>query len=245
MSRDSSSLALVPSDDEPAEGEDAGPKDGDGEEGSGPIGFWPAFVYALGELTEVPRNTTGQIGQRQYSYADLGAVLSHVRPVLAQWSLALWQEPEEHEAAGLIRYTTKIRWVDGTGIDVPGPWLIHGDTAHERGSAETYARRYALLSALGLGTEDDDGASAASTATRAPREPASGQPPPRTADEAVVRELMGKLPVPPRYRLMADVIDVFGARPGDVETGKLPELLEYVRGWCEAEQAKADQAAST
>lgn len=143
---------------------------------------WPAelaaaYVAAQAELGDVAKGRTARVDTRsgpgyEYRYADLADVLGAVRPVLARHGLAVSQDIVT--AARCIEVTTTL--VHATGQTMTfGPLAFDaGGTPQQAGSAVTYGRRYALLAALGLATEDDDGATATQAATAA-RKPASGR----------------------------------------------------------------------
>ena len=109
------------------------------------------FAKAKASMPAPKKDTDGY----NYKYATLGQVRSIVCPALAAHGLADLQ----WMADGLLH--TKVVDV-GTGEDVVHdmrPTLQQG-TDQQRGSSETYQRRYALLTVCGLAPEDDDGASA-------------------------------------------------------------------------------------
>ena len=122
-----------------------------------------AFVAALSELDNVTKGNKADMGTHSYRYADLSTVLDTVKPTLAAHQLAVSQPVDE---AGV----TTIVFHDS------GQWLSFGplqikpttNTPQSVGSAITYARRYQLLAALNLATEDDDGARASVTPTAHP-----------------------------------------------------------------------------
>lgn len=117
-----------------------------------------ALVAAMAELENVPKTNTAKVGAYSYNYADLGDTLTYVRPVLARHGLGVSQEVSGDGAT--ITVVTVIWHESGETYRTPGLTLRAGVTAQETGSAITYARRYSLLPALGLATEDDDGAQA-------------------------------------------------------------------------------------
>ena len=122
-----------------------------------------AFVAALSELDNVTKGNKADMGTHSYRYADLSTVLDTVKPTLAAHQLAVSQPVDE---AGV----TTIVFHDS------GQWLSFGplqikpttNTPQSVGSAITYARRYQLLAALNLATEDDDGARASAHPTAHP-----------------------------------------------------------------------------
>ncbi len=104
----------------------------------------------------IHKTSTANISGRQYKYADLPSVLDAVRPVLSQCGLVLTQAID---GQNLI---TRIADVEtGETLESSFPLEFHGLTWHAIGSAISYARRYALLSLLGLTADDDDDAASA------------------------------------------------------------------------------------
>ncbi|MBQ9021106.1 MAG: ERF family protein [Eggerthellaceae bacterium] len=89
-----------------------------------------------------------------YKYATLAQVKEIVDPACQEFGIDYiqWQE-------GGILYTTVIDLESGEQI-VADSRTLGGSTDQERGSSETYQRRYALLTVFGLAPEDDDGAAA-------------------------------------------------------------------------------------
>ena len=120
-----------------------------------------ALVSAMAELENVPKTNTAKVGAYSYSYADLGDTLTYVRPVLARHGLGVSQEVSGDGAT--VTVVTVIWHESGESYRTPGLTMRTGGTPQETGSAITYARRYSLLPALGLATEDDDGAQASQT----------------------------------------------------------------------------------
>jgi len=122
-----------------------------------------SFVAALSELDAVTKTRKADMGTHSYSYADLGSVLDTVKPVLSAHGLAVSQPVDQEGVTTLVLHTS-------------GQWLAFGplavkattNTPQAFGSAITYGRRYALLSCLNLGSEDDDGAHASRQPTAHP-----------------------------------------------------------------------------
>lgn len=128
-----------------------------------------AWVAALGELEDVARGREAVVetkagGSYRYRYADLGDVLSQARTVLARHGLATFQVAQV--VADDVVVSTTVMHTGGAHLVFAGFVLPAGNTAQATGSSITYARRYALMSILGLATDDDDGASAGTRTTR-------------------------------------------------------------------------------
>lgn len=118
-----------------------------------------AFVAAQAEMPEVTKGRTANVGTYSYTYADLGDVLNAVRPTLVKHGLAIAQDVSRHER--MIEVFTLLVHKSGESVSFGPMGFESGSTPQASGSAVTYARRYSLLAALGLATEDDDGQSAA------------------------------------------------------------------------------------
>ena len=108
-------------------------------------------------MDNVQKNKTADVGKYSYQYVDIAEITRH----LEDKGLHYRQYVERLEGDDYI--VTKIydkddnlidelrgaRIVDATLVGVDNP-------AQEQGSAITYARRYSLLMAFGLATEDND-----------------------------------------------------------------------------------------
>ena len=136
-----------------------------------------ALVGALAQMTGVTKGRKADAGKYSYAYANLEDVVALSRPILAEHGLTAVQAL--HHDDDRLAITTTIVHESGEAVAF-GPVAFHaGRDAQEAGSAITYFRRYALLSALGLAAEDDDGAAASRPA---PRKASAKKAAPRRAD---------------------------------------------------------------
>ena len=125
-----------------------------------------ALTSSLGELEDVVKTQTAKAGTFSYKYATLADALGMARPILAKHGVAVMQTAETDE--NVVSVWTTLMHSSGEFLTHQPTRLPSGADAQKTGSAITYARRYSLMAALGLATEDDDGASASTWGERKP-----------------------------------------------------------------------------
>lgn len=122
-----------------------------------------ALAEALPELEGAKKKSNNP--HFKSKYADLGAVIEAIRPVSEH---GIWYRQVLHENADGVTIETLYT---GFGATITaGTLFMPADkrNAQGYGSALTYARRYALQTAFGLSTEDDDGNAASTTKQEKP-----------------------------------------------------------------------------
>ena len=93
-------------------------------------------------------------------YADLGAVIEAIKPALINHGLFFTQRPQPSD--GGVTIETVIGHASGEELSLGSLFVpANKNDAQGYGSALTYARRYALVTAFGVPVEDDDGNAAA------------------------------------------------------------------------------------
>ncbi len=129
--------------------------------------------------TTVSKNKTAKVGEKySYQYVDIAQIHEYLESIDARY----YQYIDRIDGDDYIITVPIIggveqaprrgcRIVDATLIGVNNP-------AQQQGSALTYARRYSLLMAFGLATEDDDAASL----TRKKTTTQTTKPTPNTTD---------------------------------------------------------------
>lgn len=115
-----------------------------------------ALAAALPELEGAKKNKANPAFKSKY--ADLGAVIEAIQPI-AQYGLWFRQVSHEREDGVCV----ETFYIHESGELSAGKVFVPADkkNAQGYGSANSYARRYALQTAFGLATEDDDGNAAA------------------------------------------------------------------------------------
>lgn len=113
-----------------------------------------SLVVIQKSIANPPKSGLGQVGSRQYKYATLEDVLSAILPGIRAEKMFLSQGMEGDKLITRIYKGEEVMTLDVRQVDLSG-------TSQQQGSAETYAKRYALCSAFCLvGEDDDDGAEA-------------------------------------------------------------------------------------
>lgn len=123
-----------------------------------------ALAFAKIEAaTKDAENPAFKQGGKASRYADLGAVIAAIKPALIEHSLFFTQHPQPHPDGAAVE--TILHHASGESISL-GILFVPANKkdAQGFGSALTYARRYALQTAFGVPTEDDDGNAAVRSA---------------------------------------------------------------------------------
>src|SRR5579859_2914298 len=129
-----------------------------------------ALAKAQAELENPEKTMVATIaagdGGRSFRYASLASGLDLVRKCLGQHQIAVMQTTAIGQAQ--IVLTTLLVHASGEWVSSTWPVCPVGEpSAHVKGAALTYARRYALFTLVGIAGEDD---------LDAPDLPAAGSP---------------------------------------------------------------------
>lgn len=118
-----------------------------------------ALLEARKNMQMPPLNGVGHAGKggsRTYKYATLQDVLKCVVPPLIEQGVLLSQGFLDGQLVTTVSKGEETMTLDSRRVNMSG-------TSQEQGSAETYAKRYALCSVFCIaGAEDDDGQAASS-----------------------------------------------------------------------------------
>lgn len=113
-----------------------------------------AYVAAFAEIEGAVKDAKNP--HFKSKYADLPAVIAAIKPALIKHGLAFTQPCQPSEDGVTVQ--TILHHVAGETLDLGSLFVpANKKDAQGFGSALTYARRYALVSAFGVPTEDDDG----------------------------------------------------------------------------------------
>lgn len=135
-----------------------------------------AFIDFQAHIPPIGKTATANTGKFSYSYAQLDEILEIIRKPLTSHGLALtWRMnvDAEHHVETL---SLSLLWRD-TAVMTSMCLLNPSQPPQQRGSEQTYLRRYLLLGLLGIQptNEDDDGQAAqalAESRARSSLEPA-------------------------------------------------------------------------
>lgn len=166
-----------------------------------------SLVEARKAMDMPPLNGVGHAGRngaREYKYALLSDVLKCVIPPLLKNGVLLYQALDGEVLKTIAVKGDEQLVLDSRAVNMSG-------TSQEQGSAETYAKRYALCTVFCLsGIEDDDGFAASKPVKQeAMREP----------ENDVLKVA---------YRRMGDAIQQWCARHGDDSPERVERAKEGV-----------------
>lgn len=116
-----------------------------------------ALVKAQASIEDAVKDSSNPAFRSKY--ADLSAVLAVIRKPMADNDLCVLQSPTRAE--GGVEVETLILHKSGEWISQSCFIPVTKWDAHGHGSGITYGRRYGLMSIFCIGTEDDDGNTAA------------------------------------------------------------------------------------
>lgn len=123
-----------------------------------------ALVTAFSEIEGAAKDKVNP--HFKSKYADLTSVIDAIKPVLAKHGLAFYQRSHPSEDGVIVQ--TLVRHASGEELDLGSLYVpANKRDAQGFGSALTYARRYALMTAFGVPAEDDDGNAAVASTPKA------------------------------------------------------------------------------
>ena len=117
-----------------------------------------AMALAFAEIEAATKSADNPFFKSKY--ADLPAVIGAVKPALVKYRLFFTQNCHPSESGVIVE--TVLHHASGESMSLGQLYVpANKHDAQGFGSAQTYARRYALQTAFGVPVEDDDGNAAA------------------------------------------------------------------------------------
>ena len=116
-----------------------------------------ALVQFQSELKPVDKNSSNPFFKSKY--ADLPEVMQTIQPLLAKIKLAVVLMMSELNGEPAL--TTIVLHESGEKIEATSPLFLAKNDPQSHGSSVTYARRYGVMSALGIVADEDDDANKA------------------------------------------------------------------------------------
>jgi len=126
-----------------------------------------SMAAAFGEIEAATKSAANP--HFKSKYADLTSVIEAIKPALIKHGLFFTQRPAPSDNG--ITIETVLHHAGGETLTLGSLFVpANKNDAQAFGSALTYARRYALVTAFGVPVEDDDG-NAVSRSRQAPEQP--------------------------------------------------------------------------
>lgn len=200
-----------------------------------------ALAKAQAAMENPPKNRevevrTKQGGTYKFKYTTLDTVIDTIRKPLSDNGIAFLQSLQTVE--GKLRLATRVMHSSGQWLETETPVMVSDDGMQALGSAQTYAKRYALSALFGLAADEDDDGNAGDgntvkDAKKAPAKPVQAAPP-APKPEAPKAKTPQALAADWVAKAKADIADMVSADDVDgflrdntrfVESlGKYPEL---------------------
>lgn len=127
-----------------------------------------ALIAAQAEMPQLIKDSTNP--HFKNDYISLGGVLDQVLPKLREHGILVMQLPSHIDGRAALT-TSFIHPASADHIEATTPLWAAKEDAPGQGSAITYMRRYAIMSALALvaANEDDDGLGATNKSKAKPK----------------------------------------------------------------------------
>ena len=117
-----------------------------------------ALIAVQAELPTITKDKVAKGEKFSYAYVGLDTVMPEALAILNKHGLALTQTVGTAEDGNGTTLTTTLLHKSGEWLTDTQPLLLSKQDPQGQGSAITYARRYGVMSALGMvADEDDDG----------------------------------------------------------------------------------------
>lgn len=119
--------------------------------------LYDLLAEAQSEIESPKKDKRAQLGKREYKYADLGSVLSCIKPHLNNRGIFLSQKSVKSEQDNIYLIETSVSKGSERVVLDTEPYQYDSDP-REYGKRETYAKRYSLCKSFAIeGDQDTDG----------------------------------------------------------------------------------------
>lgn len=158
-------------------------------------------------------------------YADLAEIFDTARTPLTANGLSVWQSVGGERDS--LKLTTRLLHISGEWIEDTMPLILSKQDMQGLGSAITYGRRYALMSALGIAPDDDGNA-----ASGRPTQHHSAEPAPVVGISEDAIEKLNKTMTQHLWK-NGDVVDYIRMKwnkgsPRTLNTSQFTELMDVI-----------------
>lgn len=134
--------------------------------------FFSALSAFQGECPPIQKSKTIKSGSYSYSYAPIETIVHTIQPVMSRNGLSITIETEFTDNPPAQTATVTVHHRDGFSrssiFRAPVDMAASMNLIQKHASAQSYAKRYALMNALGIVTGDDDDDGQATSAKPAP-----------------------------------------------------------------------------
>jgi hypothetical protein len=153
--------------------------------------FLEAMAGFQGECPVIPKDATAKGGKFSYNYAPLDTIITTIQPHLRRWGLIHTIDTRQVDENGVTyqEATCTISHVQGhsqtSTFRAPIDQGASMNDMQKAASAQTYAKRYALVNAYGIVTGDEDDDAGGKHVGSAPEAPPAKLPEVRGVPEEV------------------------------------------------------------
>lgn len=168
----------------------------------------------------VKKNTQGQVGTRQYQYANMVDTWETIKDLMNQNKLVVVQSPTTGESAvGMFFETTIYHTESGEWIREVMQMSLQRDDPQGIGAAITYYRRYMLTSMLGLIPDDDNDAKEHRLATAEQKAQMVG----------AVKQIFPELDKP--QDIIETIQNIVGKHPSRIREDEAKEAIDTIKAF--------------
>jgi hypothetical protein len=167
----------------------------------------------------IQKNTKGQVGTRNYNYANLNDTWDAIKELLNTNGLTVVQSPTSGQQNMGHHFQTTIFHESGQWVQETMQMVLQRDDPQSIGAAITYYRRYMLTSMLGLIPDDDNDARDQRLATAAQKAKIVG----------AVKLLYPELTKP--EDIIQTIQNIVGKYPGNIRESEADDAVSTIKAF--------------